>query len=72
MVEEEGEEMVAEEEGEMEVEVEETEGEVGGMGEEVEERVEELEGVETIRKRSCEMRLTRLPFSLVTFKISYA
>ena len=71
MVEEEGEEMVAEEEGEMEVEVGEMEGEEGGMGEEVEERVEELEGVETIRQRSYKMRLTRLPFFLVTCKISY-
>ena len=45
-MEEEGEEMVVEEEGE--------------MVEEAEERVEEVEGVEVIRRISCEMRLTRL------------
>ena len=63
-MEEEGEEMVAEEVEEMveEVEeiVEEMEGEVEEMAEEAEERVEEVEEVEIIRRISCEMRLTRL------------
>ena len=63
-MEEEGEEMVAEEveemEGEVEEMVEEMEGEVEEMAEEAEERVEEVEEVEIIRRISCEMRLTRL------------
>ena len=63
-MEEEGEEMVAEEVEEMveemEGEVEEMVEEVEEMAEEAEERVEEVEEVEIIRRISCEMRLTRL------------
>ena len=69
-MEEEGEEMVAEEVEEMveemEGEVEEMVEEVEEMAEEAEERVEEVEEVEIIRRISCEMRLTRLLLFLKT------